>query len=300
MRPGSIALLALVACGSGQVRPEPFDGQAALEYARRQVEFGPRIPGSEGHRRAGEWLEGLLRERADTLIVQAWEHTTATGAVLPLRNFVARFNPRAERRLLFLAHWDTRPVADAPGSRDPRAPVPGANDGASGVAVLLVVAEELRRRPPPPTVGVDLLLVDGEDYGTFPDTDVLLGSTYYARNPPPGPRPAYAVLLDMVGAANARFYQEGYSLTAAPEIVADIWSVAQALGHGDLFIARPGGYVTDDHVPLQEVGIKAVNIIDDIGRYTPWHTPDDTLDKLSARTLEAVGQVVMALIRRER
>ncbi|MCL6451481.1 MAG: M28 family peptidase [Acetobacteraceae bacterium] len=146
----------------------------------------------------------------------------------------------------------------------------------------------------------DLLLVDGEDYGTFPDTDVLLGSTYYARNPPPGPRPAYAVLLDMVGAANARFYQEGYSLTAAPEVVADIWSVAQALGHGDLFIARPGGYVTDDHVPLQEVGIKAVNIIDDIGRYTPWHTPDDTLDKLSARTLEAVGQVVMTLIRRER
>jgi hypothetical protein len=296
--PALPALVAVAACGPGPVRPEPFDGEAALAYAAAQLDFGPRIPGTDGHRRMARWLEGLLRERADTVIVQAWDHTTVDGVTLPMRNLLARFNPGATARLLFVAHWDTRPRADAPGSPRPDAPVPGANDGASGVAVLLGVADRLRVEPP--AVGVDLLFVDGEDYGTFPDTDVLIGSRYYARNQPPGPRPRYAVVLDMVGSATARFYQEGYSRTAAPEVVDLVWRTARELGHGDLFIARPMGPILDDHVPLIEAGIRAIDVIDDLGNYRWWHTPDDTLDKLSSRTLEAVGQVVLALIRRER
>src|SRR5512139_952606 len=139
-----------------------IDGAKALEYVRTQLDFGPRIPGTEGHRRMAAWLDSLLRTRADSVVVQAWDHTAVDGAVLPMRNLIARFNPGATDRLLFFAHWDTRPRADAPGSPDSTRPVPGANDGASGVAVLLAMADALKASPPP--IGVDLLFVDGEDY----------------------------------------------------------------------------------------------------------------------------------------
>lgn len=289
-------LLLLGACAAQSHTPE-FDGDAALAYARTQVEFGPRVPGTEGHRRMAAWLDGLLRERADTVLVQAWEHTTADGDVLPMQNFLARFNPGAPDRVLFLAHWDTRPVADASGVDGEPVPVPGANDGASGVAVLLGMADALRARPP--AIGVDLLFVDGEDYGSFSaDRDVLIGSRYYARNLPPGPRPRYAVLFDMVGSASVRLYQESHSLTGAPDIVELVWRTARDLGYQDVFIPEPRHTVTDDHLPLLEVGIKAIDVID--MDYPYWHTPDDTVDKLSAETLRKVGDVGMALVRRER
>jgi hypothetical protein len=294
------ALLAGAGCQQGPPPPPEFDGDQALAYVRIQLAFGPRIPGTEGHLRTGNWLDSLLRARADTVIVQAWSHRTAQGQDLPLRNLIARFNPSAERRLLFLAHWDTRPRADAAASRDSTAPVPGANDGASGVAVLLGMADALRRTPP--TVGVDLLFVDGEDFGTFPDRDVLLGSTYYARNRPAGPAPLYAVLFDMVGDTDLRILQEGYSLTGAPEVVELVWGTAARLGHSAVFVAQQTGGVTDDHRPLQDAGIRAIDVID--FEYGPGnsyhHTPDDTLDKVSARSLKVVGDVGMALIRRER
>lgn len=297
-------LLLLASLGLGcQSAPPPreFDGNVALAYARTQVEFGPRIPGTEGHRRMGAWLDSLLRERADTVLVQDWPHLTREGDTLPMRNLLARFNPAAGRRLLFLAHWDTRPRADADTGARAVLPVPGANDGASGVAVLLAMADALRRSPP--SLGVDLLFVDGEDYGIFDDErhDVLIGSQYYARNPAPGPAPEYAVLLDMVGGRSAQFRKEGYSVIAAPGVVELVWSTAARIGHGSVFLPETGGSVVDDHVPLQQAGIRAIDVIPDIpGGYPPWHTADDTIDKLSAETLRAVGDVMMALIREGR
>jgi hypothetical protein len=290
---GAALVLLLSACRRDA--PRPFDGETALDYAKAQMAFGLRIPGTDGHARMALWLDSLVRSRADTVIVQAWNHITAQGDTLPLRNILARFAPAAPERLLFLAHWDTRPMADGPASRDTTAPVPGANDGASGVAVLLGVADALQRLRP--TVGVDLLFVDGEDYGVFQDSaDVLIGSRYYAAHQPPGPRPLYAVLFDMVGDADLQIYQEGYSLLGAPEVVHLVWEVAREAGYGATFQASPRHTLTDDHVSLQRTGIRAIDVVD--FDYPYWHTPDDTIDKVSARSLQVVGEVALALIAR--
>ena len=290
------ALLLVAGCRDGGPPPPPFDGEAALAYVRRQVQFGPRIPGSEAHRRMGAWLDSLLRARADTVVTQAWDHVTLDGRTLPLRNYLARFRPEAPDRILFLAHWDTRPHADASGSSDKTAAVPGANDGGSGVAVLLGVADAIAKAGGAPR-GVDLLFVDGEDFGEFADSaDVLIGSTWFARNLPPG-RPRFAVLLDLVGGPNPRFAQEGYSLTGAPDVVRLVWETAARLGHGALFPVESGIPVRDDHLPLQRAGIPAIDIIDLRFLNGPrWHTPDDTPDAVSAATLKAVGEVVLGVI----
>ena len=288
----AMAAVLVLACGtSGPVRP--FDGQAAFRAVEAQVAFGPRIPGTPGHAAEAAWLDSLLRPLADTLIVQAWTHVTAAGDSLPLRNFVARFNPGAAERILFLAHWDTRPVADGPNSRDSAAVVPGANDGASGTAVLLGVAAALHLAPP--GVGVDLLFVDGEDFGVFAaEADVLIGSKYYAAHLPSGPAPLYAVLFDMVGDRDLQIYEEGNSLTGAPEVVGLVWKVAAKAGYGSVFVSTPRHTLTDDHVSLQARGIRAIDVVD--FDYPYWHTKDDTPDKVSAQSLQAVGAVALALV----
>jgi len=294
LRPLFLALGLLTACEPARPR-RPFDGEAAYRAVETQVAFGPRVPGTPGHAAEAAWLDSLLQPLADTLIVQRWTHITARGDSLPLVNFLARFNPAAGERILFLAHWDTRPVSDGPASRDSAAPVPGANDGASGVALLLGVAAALRRAPP--SIGVDLLFVDGEDYGVFADErDVLIGSRHYAANMPSGALPMYAVLFDMVGDKDLQIYQEGNSLTGAPEVVDLVWSVARDAGHGNLFIPAPRHTLTDDHISLQARGIRAIDVVD--FDYLYWHTPDDTPDKVSAHSLRAVGEVALALVAR--
>jgi len=291
-----LALLCTTAC-QDRVPPREFDGPAAFQYLERQVNFGVRVPGTEGHARTAEWLDSTLRQRADTVVVQTWDHVTAGGSTLKLTNFIARFNLKAPERILFLAHWDTRPISDNDSYKgDRNQPVPGANDGASGVAVLLGVADVLHRTPP--RVGVDLLFVDGEDYGDFkhPDrADVLIGSRYYAQHQPPGPRPLYAVLFDMVGDKDLQIFEEGNSLLAAPEVVELVWTRAREIGHGDVFVPSPRHTLTDDHVELQKVGIRAIDVVD--FDYPWWHTPDDTIDKVSAQSLQVVGDVAMALVR---
>jgi glutaminyl-peptide cyclotransferase len=292
-----LALILAAACGDRTSHAREFAGPAAFQYIETQVGFGPRIPGTDAHRRAAAWLDSLLRRRADTVVAQSWTHVTARGDSLPLTNFIARFNPGAAKRILFLAHWDSRPTADGPASSDSTKPVPGANDGGSGVAVLLGVADVLKRAPP--SIGVDLLFVDGEDYGDFtnaPD-DVLIGSRYYAAHPVAGPPPLYAVLFDLVADKDLQIFEEGNSVIGAPEVVELVWDTAKDLGYAGTFVATPKHTLIDDHLELQKAGIRAIDVVD--FDYPSWHTTGDTIDKVSAASLQIVGDVAVALVRRE-
>jgi glutaminyl-peptide cyclotransferase len=295
----SAALVALSgACKERARPPREFDGQAAFRYIETQVAFGPRVPGTQAHRNMGNWLDSLLRQRADTLVVQSWTHVTTQKKKLSLQNFIARFNPAAEKRLLLVAHWDSRPVSDSPISKDSSHAVLGANDGGSGVALLLGLADVLKRAPP--AIGVDLLFVDGEDYGDFNKnpTDVLIGSRYYGAHQLPGTKPLYAVLFDLVADKDLQIYQEGNSLIGAPEVVELVWDTAKELGYGGYFIASPKHTLIDDHLELQKAGIRAIDVVD--FDYPAWHTQYDTLDKVSAASLQVVGDVAVQLVRRER
>jgi Zn-dependent M28 family amino/carboxypeptidase len=242
------------------------------------------------------WLDSALRQRADTLVVQSWDHVTANRKTLKMRNFIARFNPAADQRLLYLAHWDSRPTSDSPLSKDSSRAVMGANDGGSGVALLLGVADVLKRARP--QIGVDLLLVDGEDYGDFTkdSADVLIGSRYYGAHQLGGPHPLYAVLFDLVADKDLQIYQEGNSLVGAPEVVDLVWDTAKDLGYSGYFIASPRHTLIDDHLELQKAGIRAIDVVD--FDYPAWHTQYDTIDKVSAASLQVVGDVAVALIRR--
>jgi hypothetical protein len=293
------AALVVLACqaksGGGS---KEFNGQAAFGYVQQQMAFGPRIPGTAAHRATGDWLLSQLRTRADSVIIQEIRHVqrdARRGDTLRLRNFFARFQPAATERVLFLAHWDTRPHADqSQNLGQQRLPVPGANDGASGVAVLLGVADALKQRAP--TLGVDLLFVDGEDFGNFADsTDVLIGSRWFAAHQPPGYQPLFAVLFDMVGDKDLQIYQEGNSLAVAPEVVQRVWQAAADLGYARVFVPSARHTLTDDHVSLQRAGIHAIDVVD--FDYPFWHTTEDTLDKVSAASLQIVGDVAVALVR---
>lgn len=283
-----------------------FSGKDALFYAQAQVAFGPRVPGTPAARKAGDWIVEQMRQRADTVVVQEWTHVTKSRDTLPLRNVLARFNPRAKERILYLTHWDTRPTADEDpvfgkrtGSFD------GANDGASGVGLLVALADLLKKTRP--TMGVDLLFVDGEDWGEFGGyedgsaKDVLVGSTYFASHlPEAGYKPIFGVLFDMIGDADLNIYQEGNSLSQAPEVVNRVWQTASELGYGKYFIASDGGPITDDHVPLLKAGLRVIDVIDinyrSPDQQTYHHTTMDTMDKVSVRSLQIVGDVAVKLI----
>jgi hypothetical protein len=292
----SLSVLTVVSCREKPRPAREFSGPTAFAYIQTQVGYGPRIPGTEAHQRERQWLDSLLRSRADTLVTQEWKHVTAKGDTLPLTNFLARFNPKAEKRILYLAHWDSRPTSDSPLSRDSTKPVLGANDGGSGVALLLGVADVLKRAPP--AIGVDLLFVDGEDYGDFTKSpnDVLIGSRYYGAHQV-GRKPLYAVLFDLIADKDLQIYQEGNSLIGAPEVVELVWDTAKDLGYGGYFISSPRHTLIDDHLELQKAGIRAIDVVD--FDYPAWHTVYDTIDKVSAASLQIVGDVAVALIRRE-
>jgi hypothetical protein len=290
-----VALLGCPARGNAH-GPREFDGARAFRYLEQQMGFGPRIPDTPAHAQTGDWILAHLRATADTVVVQPITHVTRHGDTLHLRNFFARFRPAAAERVLFLAHWDTRPHADHSANLgQQRLPVPGANDGASGVAVLLGVADALKAKPP--AVGVDLLFADGEDYGDFErDTnDVLIGSRYFAAHQPPGYPPLYAVLFDMVGDKDQQFYYEANSQAFAPEVVDRVWRTAAELGYGRIFLPGVKHSLIDDHVALQKAGIHAIDVVD--FDYPPWHTTEDTIDKVSAASLQVVGDVAVALVR---
>lgn len=275
-----------------------FNGTAAYNYAKAQVDFGPRVPGTPAAKQAGDWIIRQMRARADTVIVQSFTYTTADGKKLPLRNILARFRPELSERVLYLTHWDSRPISESAATEAERKmPVPGANDGASGVGMFIALADVLKKTKP--NVGVDLLFTDGEDYGKFgpPEVDVLIGAKYFATHlPSPGYKPLYGVLWDMIGDKDLRIPYEMLSFQQAPEVVSRVWQTAADLGHGDVFVQESGGDVTDDHIPLLNVGLRVIDVID--LTYPPHHTPQDTMDKISAKSLAIVGDVATALVTR--
>jgi len=277
-----------------------FDAAQAMRWVQYQVAAGPRVPGMPGHRAILEWLERELRARADSVEVQAFTHVTAAGKKLDLTNVLARFRPADPNRILYVTHWDTRPVAEAdPDPAKRSTPIPGANDGASGTAMQLELADALKQAPP--SVGVDLLFVDGEDYGSFDDADslkdVLIGSRWFADHLPADYHPLFGVLWDMIGGFNQKIYEEGYSLQGAPEVVERVWRAAEGLGLQEMFSPLNGGNIIDDHVPLLEKGIRIIDVIG-FENYREWHhTTQDTPDKVSEATLGQIGRLALALLR---
>jgi glutaminyl-peptide cyclotransferase len=277
-----------------QTPAPPFNADTAFSYIAKQVSFGPRVPGMPGHAAQLEWMTQFLRARADTVILQPFEHvTTTTGKRLEMTNVYARFRPDLRDHVLLITHWDTRPTADEESSPDRRAqPIPGANDGGSGTAVLLELANVLSSNSPP--IGVDLLFVDGEDYGPG-EPDMYLGAKHFAATET-AYHPLYGILLDMVGDANPVFPIEGNSKDSAPEVVDRVWRTAEQLGYGSAFPRRDGGWITDDHIPLNRAGIRTIDIID--FDYPYWHRLSDDLSNVAPKGLGIVGSVMTALIYR--
>lgn len=270
-----------------------FDGGKAFAYLHAQTDFGPRAPNSIGHQKCLDYLTLELSRYAEKVTRQNFTHHGYNDEVLKLTNIFGSFNDTASDRILLLAHWDTRPRADEEKDASKRnQPILGANDGASGVAVLLEIARLLKQTLPP--VGVDILFVDGEDYGKSRDLDsYFLGSRYFMKIKSQNYKPRYAILLDMVGYRELQIPMEQNSITYAPEVVELIWSTAEKLGVTQ-FVNVPGEEISDDHVPLNSGGIPTVDIID--FQYPFWHTTQDTPDKCSAESLETVGKVLTHVI----
>jgi glutaminyl-peptide cyclotransferase len=312
----SILFLLVLAAGCDRGPKTAFDSQAAMGFVKAQLDFGPRVPGTPAHEKAADWIIAEMKKRTDSVVVQSWTQTTANGTKLPLRNILARFNPTAPQRVLYLTHWDTRPTADQDSNLGARTQsFPAANDGASGVGLFVAMADVFKKTPP--SVGVDLLFVDGEDWGGFdPDSsgaypDALFGSQYFAAHlPSPDYKPLYGALFDMIGDADLQIYQEANSVQQAPEVVNRVWQTANDLGYSKYFINQVGQQITDDHVPLLKKGLRVIDIIDiqygvlpklhdGFSEVNPnyHHTTQDTFDKLSAKSLQAVGDVAVTLVK---
>lgn len=281
-----------------------FNADSAYKFVEKQVTFGPRHPNSTGHRQTKEYLLEKLRSYAGNSSVFAQEFTEEgyDGVSLELTNIIAAFNPRAGDRILLCAHWDTRPRADED-SLDTDIPIPGADDGGSGVGVLLELARVMSRELP--EIGVDIVLFDGEDYGRKGSLEkYFLGSRYWANNPPvQNYSPRFGILLDMVGGINAQFPKEKYSMQYAPALVNEIWSIAEEKHYGNYFLDQPGSAISDDHVVINRIlNIPTIDIIrhrpdtDDITFAPYWHTQEDDMDIISSETLQAVGDVLVELI----
>ncbi|HVL40278.1 MAG TPA: M28 family peptidase [Fimbriimonadaceae bacterium] len=264
-----------------------FDKAKAWQHLLDQVAFGPRYPGSEGHKKTRDWLVEQMKLHTENVRLQEFSHTWSRGGKkLTMWNVIGEQNwKEATTRVLLLAHWDTRPSAEHdpnPANRDK--PILGANDGASGVAVLLELMRVTKDRLPK-DVGVMYLMTDGEDLGPSLD-EMFLGARHFAKNLPM-PRPDYGILLDMIGDKDLSVPMEMNSLQYAEKLVREFYRHAASIGLGKTFPATYGPWIEDDHIPLNQVGLPTMDLID--FTYEPWHTVADTPDKCSAESLEKVG-----------
>ncbi len=285
-----------------------FNVDSAYYFIEKQVSFGPRVPNTKAHQLCAEWMTSVLSDFSDTVYVQATKVRAYNGTILNIQNIIGSFNPEKRSRIILCAHWDSRPYADYdPNPANHYTPIDGANDGASGVGVLLEIARLLSKHKAP--VGIDIILFDAEDYGKHEnykgqaEDSWALGSQYWSKNPHISNYYAkYGILLDMVGASNATFKIEEYSYYFAPGIVRKVWETAQRIGYGNFFSNDRGGYILDDHYYLNTIrGIPTINIIHQEtqhghGFFKQWHTIDDNMDVIDKETLKAVGQTVITVV----
>ena len=318
--------MALCSCGqrSSNAQPETvtevkqatvtapaFNADSAYAYIDRQVAFGYRVPNMPDHKACGDYLAAELKRFGAQVYEQEMTLTAYDGTKLDCRNIIGSFNPEQEKRILLFAHWDTRPYSDEdPNPANHRKPIDGADDGASGVGVLLEIARQIGMKAP--NVGIDIAFFDAEDYGVpefakeqYGNTSDTwcLGSRFWGRNPhKPGYKAQFGILLDMVGARDAVFYKEYISMRYAARYVDEVWEKARNLGYGKYFINANGGAITDDHeAVIEETGIPCLDIINydpntEEGFRAHWHTQNDNMNVIDRDVLKAVGQTVMEII----
>lgn len=284
-----------------------FNPDSALAFTKAQVDFGPRIPSTEAHANTLKYLVAKFTSFGGTVTVQEAPAKTYDGKTHRLKNIIAAFSPEKKQRVLISAHWDARPFSDQdPDETMKNKPFDAANDGASGVAVMLEMARQLQQKQP--NVGVDFILWDIEDYGKSNDeseneTTWCIGSQYWAKNPHvKGYKPLYGINLDMVGGSNAQFTQDEISRKYAPEVVKKVWDIGNEIGYSAYFINVTSGNLVDDHFWVNQAGVPCIDIIhysDATGFYMNWHTQLDNLNNIDRNTLKAVGQTVLETIFRE-
>jgi glutaminyl-peptide cyclotransferase len=286
-----------------------FSGDSAYAFVEKQVAFGPRVPGTEAHAECAGWMAGKFRSYGADVLVQEAQVKVYDGSQVPMKNIIARFQPEKSNRILLMAHWDSRPFADHdpdPARRD--TPIDGANDGGSGVGVLLEIARGLQSQAT--TLGIDIILFDVEDYGAPSHKAVeskseywCLGSQYWSRNPHiSGYFARYGILLDMVGAPNAEFTQEEVSRYYAQSVLDKVWSAGNSIGYGRFFTYQKTNQLIDDHRFVNEIiGIPSIDIIQydattESNFNAAWHTQKDDMSNISRETLTAVGKTVLKVI----
>ncbi len=291
-----------------------FSADSAYRYVCEQTAFGPRVPGSESHAKCLDYLVASMKRMGAEVEVQEGFGRSFDGSNLPVRNIIAKINPSKANRVMLCSHWDSRPFADHDADASyHNTPIDGANDGASGVGVLIEIARQLQIKKP--TIGIDIIFFDTEDCGT-PDhisqkTYVAdtwcLGSQYWAKSDlGRNSDIRYGILLDMVGAPGAQFHQEYYSKSIAQPLVDKVWKSASEIGYGNYFVDDNGGYITDDHYYVSTLAkVPCIDIIQydpnsGTSFYEHWHTHNDTADKLDPRTLEAVGRTLLYVVYNER
>ncbi len=278
-----------------------FNADSCYSYLANQVAFGPRVPNTKAHKECAKYLVSTLESFADTVITQDVNLTAFDGTRLESRNIIASFNPASKNRIMLCAHWDSRPVCDEdPNAENHKTPVLGANDGASGVAVLMELARCFAISKP--NVAVDIVFFDSEDYGNSSvEHSYCLGSQYWARSPhTPNYRARFGILLDMVGGAGARFDKDVVSMHFASDVVNGVWKTAADMGYASLFSNEMGGSLIDDHYYVNMLSaIPCIDIIDytkDEGFPSTWHTVNDNLENIDKNVLNAVGTVLVNYI----
>jgi len=291
-----------------EIHVPDFNADSAYRYVAEQVALGPRVPNTPAHEAGANYLANKLKEYTSTVIVQEFQERAYDKTVLNGKNIIAQFNPKAKKRILLASHWDSRPFADHdPDEANHHTAIDGANDGASGVGILIEMARLMAKDAP--NVGVDIILFDLEDYGVpkfenYSDNDSwAMGSRYWANNPhDPSYTANFGILLDMVGAKNAVFKMEYYSMYFAPNIVKKVWKQAAILGYDSSFIFEDGGMVMDDHIPVNDVlKIPMIDIIHydpatESGFFPHWHTINDNMDQIDKLSLKMVGETLMHVV----
>lgn len=300
--------------GADSVQVPEFSADSAMAHIEKQCSFGPRVLGSKAHADCADYIVEAFQRMGCQVERQETTFRLYNGQTYEGCNIIASHNAEASQRIMLCAHWDSRPWADAdPDPKNHKTPVMAANDGASGVAVLLEVARQMQKEMP--SVGVDFVCFDAEDAGV-PDWDTsfqgsmeedeaswCLGSQYWARNPHRVDF-EFAILLDMVGGKGSTFYKEQFSNYYAPGVVARVWDAAHEAGYSSFFPLdeNKGGAITDDHLPINRIaGIAAIDIIAHYPDQSPgfcptWHTINDTPDNIDPQSLKAVGQTLLQLI----